>query len=355
MMRSGLLWLLALMMGCAPMAPDPQDPRRTQDQPGTGDRTPQRPARRRALTVFQVLGDNASLADVWKHARAFRRKLRAKSAGCLSWPNPGTSRVSSSWGYDSSRFHIRGLIWKWTRWASSPKVNPALRAFAHTLYCRCSIVGGGTRPYVDWKACGFSCYAKGQRQRRQCPYSHKVWTHPVVPVTAFGQYRQGWRLGNRWAPRRVRARDADFRRMEADLHNLFGVLARVHLDRSIYLYGYKPLARWQVYGRCRLRLDPKLGLVDPRTAIRGTIARAFLYMYYKYWGKRSPADTQTRPLVMMHRSRYKLREVTARDLNRLWRWHLAPPPAAWERARNKLLTSTQKASNCMIAYSRLKP
>ena len=302
-----------------------------------------------------MLPDSASLADVWAHARAFRKKLRGRNAGCLAWATPDKSRGSKSWSYDASRYHIRGLVWKWTRWASSPKAPPALRAFAHTLYCRCSIVGGGTRPYVDWKKCGFSCYVKGGRQRRQCPYSHKMWTHQVVPATAFGQYRQGWRLGSRRAPRSVRSKDWDFRRMEADLHNLYPVLARVHLDRSIYLYSYQPSKRWQRYGRCKLRLDPLLGLVDPGNAIRGTIARVFLYMFYKYWGKRRPSDTSTRPLVMMHRSRYKLREVTAGDLNRLWRWHLAHPPPKWERARNKLLALTQKATNCMVTHSRLKP
>lgn len=199
-----------------------------------------------------------------------------------------------------------------------------------TLYCGCNIqwskkTSGGT---VDPAACGYKPRADAARGARI------EWEH-IVPAEHFGGARACWKQGHpdcvdskgkafrgRACCSRV---DLDFRRMEADLHNLAPAVGELNGDRSNYPYGEIP-GEARVYGACNFEVNldaPRRARVaEPAATIRGDVARATLYM----------ANTYGVALSAERRAMFL-------------EWHRSDPPDAWERLRDARIKAAQGNSN----------
>ena len=74
-----------------------------------------------------------------------------------------------------------------------------------------------------------------------------------MPAWEFGHQRQCWQDGGR----KNCSKDADYRRIETDLHNLQPAMGEVNGDRGNFAY-----SQWnggeQQYGQCEMKVDFKL-------------------------------------------------------------------------------------------------
>ncbi len=124
--------------------------------------------------------------------------------------------------------------------------------------------------------------------------------------------------------KRCRRRSAMFNRIESDFHNLYPALREVNKARGAMKFDEIPGERWTFAG-CDLEIDRRQRRVEPRTAVRGDIARAMLYM----------------------EGRYGLR-IFKRQRAMLLRWHRDDPPDAAERTRNDRIERLQGRRNPWI-------
>ena len=122
--------------------------------------------------------------------------------------------------------------------------------------------------------------------------AHRVeWEH-VVPAHAFGQSFPEWRDGHpecvssKGTPFKGRncARKAavEFRYMEADMYNLYPAIGEVNGRRSNYSMAIIP-GEAREFGQCDVEIGGRK--VEPRPAIRGDIARTYMYMNAAYPGR----------------------------------------------------------------------
>ncbi len=148
-----------------------------------------------------------------------------------------------------------------------------------TFYCGCSY---DEKKKIDPASCGFEPRKDKKRASRL------EWEH-VVPAENFGRSFPEWREGHpdcvehsgkpfkgRECARKV---NLLFRYMEADLYNLQPEIGEVNGDRSNYRYGEIPGEKRE-YGACDFEIEDSIA--EPREAIRGIIARTFLYMDESY-------------------------------------------------------------------------
>jgi deoxyribonuclease I len=191
-----------------------------------------------------------------------------------------------------------------------------------TLYCECAY---DARQRVDGAACGYTARRPGTRSRRV------EWEH-VVSAYELGAHRACWRgkscrdsHGRRYGGRRCcRARDDEFARMEADLHNLVPEIGELNADRTNYGFGEVEGERRQ-YGACDFEIDRRSRTAEPTASVRGDIARAYLYMHEIYG-----------PIAL---------PLAPAELARLQAWHRSDPPTAWEHLRNTRIGAIQGVTN----------
>jgi len=109
----------------------------------------------------------------------------------------------------------------------------------------------------------------------------------VMPAWEFGHQRQCWQNGGR----KSCSKDADYRRIESDLHNLQPAIGEVNGDRNNFQY-----SQWnggeQQYGQCSMKIDFKQKLAQPPERARGAIARTYFYMRDQYHLRLSRQQTQ---------------------------------------------------------------
>ncbi len=163
-----------------------------------------------------------------------------------------------------------------------------------SFYCGCNIIIEGKKWQPDLTSCGYQV-RKQQRRANRIEWEH------VVPAWEIGHQRQCWQQGGR---KHCAKTDSQFKKMEADLHNLVPAIGEVNGDRSNYrfsLWNAKP----EQYGACDMTVDFKDRKVQPPAASRGQIARTYLYMQKKYnlaisnsqlklfkaWDKSYPVDS----------------------------------------------------------------
>ena len=150
-----------------------------------------------------------------------------------------------------------------------------------TFYCDCEF----TRRVVDHASCGY-VPMKADKRSRRTEIEH------VVPAHAFGQSFNAWRNGDprcrgkegrsfkgRNCARKV---SGDFRRMEADLFNLRPVIGEVNARRKHYSMAMIP-GESRSFGACDIEIEDRR--VEPRPAVRGDVARTYLYMDWAYPGR----------------------------------------------------------------------
>lgn len=196
--------------------------------------------------------------------------------------------------------------------------HPGVRSF----YCDCPFSG----PTLGVSACGLASPSSRSRLGRI------EWEH-VVPASAFGHTFSSWTTGDASCKKKGRpykgrkcAHHASkrFRLMEADMHNLFPVSGAVNQARGNLPMGIVP-GEPRVFGRCDAETDAHF--FEPRPAIRGDIARAYLYMEWAYPGRRI-LPPERRALLST--------------------WADADPPDAWEIERNLQIEKLQGNANPFI-------
>ncbi|MTI17823.1 endonuclease I [Rhodobacteraceae bacterium RKSG542] len=193
-----------------------------------------------------------------------------------------------------------------------------------TFYCGCSY---SDKKQVDADSCGYEPRKANSRSKRI------EWEH-IVPASRFGSPRACWQEGDdacvnskgkAYKGRRCCAKvDAQFAAMEADLHNLVPAIGELNGDRSNYRVG-----DWEgekVYGACDFKVSSSKRIFDPSDAVRGDIARAYLYMEATYGIGLSDEEKQ-----------------------RFESWHIADPASDWEIERNRRIIKEQGNSNSFVA------
>lgn len=149
-----------------------------------------------------------------------------------------------------------------------------------SFYCGCKIVWKGKKGIPDLASCGYQVRKNANRAKRI------EWEH-VVPAWTFGHQRQCWQKGGR----KQCAKDAGYRRIETDLHNLQPAIGEVNGDRGNFMYSQWNGSERQ-YGQCEMKIDFKNKLAEPPARARGAIARTWLYMRDRYQISLSKQQTQ---------------------------------------------------------------
>ncbi|KTS27065.1 deoxyribonuclease I [Pantoea sp. BS_4] len=149
-----------------------------------------------------------------------------------------------------------------------------------SFYCGCKMTWHGKKGEPDLSSCGYQPRKNANRAARI------EWEH-VMPAWEFGHQRQCWQNGGR----KNCSKDADYRHMETDLHNLQPAIGEVNGDRGNFAY-----SQWngteKQYGQCSMHIDFKNKQAEPPERARGAIARTYFYMRDQYHLRLSRQQTQ---------------------------------------------------------------
>lgn len=174
----------------------------------------------------------------------------------------------------------------------------------------------------DWKSCGYQARKNPERAKRI------EWEH-VVPAWVFGHQLKCWQQGGR---ANCRDNNAQFRQMEADMHNLVPAIGELNGDRSNLPYNMvngEPRA----YGpKVNMEIDFKTRSAEPPDQVYGDIARISFYM----------------------RDRYQL-ALSSQQQQLFTAWNNLDPVDTWEQQRNELIRQAQGNDNPYVThYKRLE-
>ncbi|QUM78815.1 endonuclease (plasmid) [Moritella sp. 24] len=158
------------------------------------------------------------------------------------------------------------------------------------------------------------------------------WEH-VVPAENFGRTFSEWRTGNekcvnskgksfkgRKCANKV---NAEYRYMQADMHNLFPAIGAVNAMRSNYNFTMLPAVKSE-FGSCDMKIDNRKA--EPPVNSRGRIARTYMYMDQTY-------------------SRYSMSKQQRQLMNA---WDKMYPVSAWECERSKRIKRVQGNANLVV-------
>ena len=192
-----------------------------------------------------------------------------------------------------------------------------------TLYCGCSFKG--KKP--DLSSCGY--IPKKDRKRA----NRIEWEH-VVPAHAFGQSFSEWRKGHpkcvskkgkKFKGRKCAQKiNEEYRRMQADMFNLYPAIGEVNGRRSNYSMGIIEGEKRE-FGKCDVEIKSRK--VEPREEIRGEIARTYMYM-----------DSVYPDRGIISKKNWKLFEA----------WHKSDPVDEWECERAKRIEKIQGNRNEVV-------
>lgn len=150
-----------------------------------------------------------------------------------------------------------------------------------TFYCRCDYTprgaSGGT---IDSSDCGYAPRKINKRSTRV------EWEH-VVPASRLAGARQCWTTGHPQCTKKGRrccektGVDDEARHMINDLHNLVPSVGELNADRSNHPYGIVDEEPRQ-YGSCNFEVGGSTKVAEPAEALRGNVARIWLYMDETY-------------------------------------------------------------------------
>jgi deoxyribonuclease-1 len=195
------------------------------------------------------------------------------------------------------------------------------------FYCGCPFVPDAekeTRFQIEFEKCGLQSRTGSNRS------FFIEWEH-IVPAYSFGKNRTCWTSdscevnGSKVKGRKCcQATDAEFREIEADLHNLVPAPGEINNDRGTFDFGIVEGEK-RAYGACDFEVDFKASSAEPRESIRGDIARIYLYME-KQWGISIPSDRKA-----LYES-----------------WNELDPPDAFEIRRNEVIERIQGRKNPFI-------
>jgi len=193
----------------------------------------------------------------------------------------------------------------------------------YTLYCGCSFKG--KKPNLS--SCGYTPKKDKKRANRI------EWEH-VVPAHAFGQSFSEWREGHpkcvskkgkKFKGRKCAQKiNEEYRRMQADMFNLYPAIGEVNGRRSNYSMGIIEGEKRE-FGKCDVEIKSRK--VEPREEIRGEIARTYIYMDSVYPGR-----------GIISKNNWKLFEL----------WHRNDPVDEWECERARRIEKIQGNRNEIV-------
>jgi deoxyribonuclease-1 len=205
------------------------------------------------------------------------------------------------------------------------RLRKIYQGHARTLYCGCRYQEDGK---VDLGSCGYVPVRSDKRARRM------EWEH-VVPAEAFGRSFAAWREGHaKCVDRRGRAFrgrrcarkvSGEFRRMEADMYNLYPAIGELNGLRSNYSMAMID-GEQRTYGQCDVEIAGRK--FEPRPEVRGDIARTYQYMHRVYPGRGVVSDKNDKLFAA---------------------WAAADPVDAWECERARLIEQAQGNVNEVVA------
>ena len=192
-----------------------------------------------------------------------------------------------------------------------------------TLYCGCSFIGKNP----EFSSCGYIPKKDNKRANRI------EWEH-VVPAYVFGIFFSEWTVGHpkcvkkngkKYKGRRCASKvNREFKRMEADMFNLFPAIGEVNGLRSNYPMTIIEGEERQ-FGKCDVEI--KRGKVEPRDEVRGEIARTYMYMDSVYPGKG----------IISNQNRSMFEE-----------WNRSDPADEWECERARSIEKIQRNRNEIV-------
>ncbi len=197
-----------------------------------------------------------------------------------------------------------------------------------TFYCGCKY---DKHSKIDINSCGYQVQHHPKRARRL------EWEH-IMPVSLWGKEYPCWKeklccqKTHCYKGRTCcRKSNANFAKIEADLHNLVPEIGELNGMRSNYRFGVLPhIAKGQV-GACEFKIDHETRRVEPRNSVKGVIARAYLYMSDQY---------------DIHLSKAQRQLFTA--------WDREFPPDAWEITWDNRVAAIQGNHNLYISQYQSK-
>lgn len=205
----------------------------------------------------------------------------------------------------------------------------AKKLFAHqreTLYCSCRFDEANL---VDLSSCNMQQASSIKRAKRI------EWEH-IMPAEHFGRYFQCWQqamcekdgkvYGGRKCCEKI---DPVFKHTESELYNLWPSVGVINQVRSNYYYS-KIKSKSQLYG-CDFSVDKIKKTVEPRNAIKGLVARANLFMSYRY----------NVPLSKEQRNLFES-------------WHVKYPPTAAEKNWARQVAEIEGYHNPYIESSSIR-
>lgn len=149
---------------------------------------------------------------------------------------------------------------------------------ATSLYCGCDIKRNGKKLEPDLASCGYEARNPTLKNGEPNPRVHRIeWEH-IVSAWEFGHQLQCWQDGGR---KNCMKTSEQFRKMEADIHNLAPAIGEVNGDRSNFKFAMLPHIPTS-YGQCEMKVDFKNKLVEPPKRARKRIAEAYFYMEKTY-------------------------------------------------------------------------
>lgn len=203
------------------------------------------------------------------------------------------------------------------------------RDHQETFYCGCKF---DKHKKIDLGSCGYRIQENEMRAKRL------EWEH-IVPISHLASHLPCWKKrlcckknGECFKGRRCcQEIDANFARLEADLHNLVPEIGELNAKRSNYRFGHLPMSISGQFGSCEIKIDPISRRVEPRKEVRGMIARTYLYMAEQYAYNLSDSQRQL-----------------------FESWNRQYPPSIWEIERNKRIEAQQGNTNSYISEYEVK-
>jgi len=245
--------------------------------------------------------------------------LRALYLGCLAlgvW----SCNACISPPKDLGRGNVRIQSFR----AAKKLMKEVYRDHRQTLYCNCSF-DESMNIIVD--RCDFRAIKPSKRADRV------EWEH-VVPAKVLGQTSSAWKQGHKrcitsqgkpYKGRRCANRvDNSYRRKAADLYNLFPAVGAINNARGSLQMAEIP-GEPRAFGACDFEISG--GQVEPNPAVRGEIARTYLYFDDAY------------PSLKILNSKSRAQYET---------WSNLDPPDAWECLRASRIHQIQGNSNRFV-------
>jgi len=187
-----------------------------------------------------------------------------------------------------------------------------------TLYAGCKY---DDKKIIDKKSCGY------EPNNRKNPRANKVeWEH-VMP-TSWSSSRLGcWQEAKAKGKKNrsfCRKTSNTFNQIEGDMHNLFPTIGELKQYRSNYKFG-DVRGENRAFGDVDFEIDSTRKTVEITYDAKGRVARAMLYMHWKYEVPINKDD------LAMYRA-----------------WNEQYPPSYWERFRERSIQQEQGNRNPFI-------